>query len=133
MIVFVDADAFIGVSIETDPHHNEAKQLFAQLADSKDVLVTSWDTVDETASKLSQFSTKQIALSFLNFLGQSAIMVYYTDYAIATKALKLFAKQTSKRVSLTDCTNMIIAKSLGAEIFFSFDRHYEKNGFKLLK
>jgi len=36
-------------------------------------------------------------------------------------------------VSLTDCTNMVIAKKLGVKTFFSFDKHYEKNGFELLK
>jgi predicted nucleic acid-binding protein len=49
------------------------------------------------------------------------------------KIIQIFKKQTSKRVSMTDCVNMAIAKKMGIKRFLSFDEHYKKNGFELIK
>ena len=132
-MIFIDADAFIGLSYEYDVHSVTAVDLFVKLTDLKVELFTSWDVVDEVATKLSQFATKSTAEGFLNFLKNSEIEVKFTDLSVSKKAVDLFKKQTSKNVSLTDCANMVIAKDLGIDTIFSFDKHYKQNGFKLLQ
>jgi len=110
-MIFVDSDAFLGLSVKKDAHFKKAWKLMEYLEEQEDQLVTSWQVVDEVTTKLSFYAAKKKALDFLKWI----------------------KKQTSKRVSLTDCTNMVIAKKLGVKTFFSFDKHYEKNGFELLK
>ena len=132
-MIFVDADAFIGVSISTDPHYRKSTNLFNRLLNSNEALITSWDVVDETATKLAKFSSKQTASKFLYFIKKSNIEIKFIDIGLYKRVLNFFMKQTSKNVSVTDCANMVIAKNLGVTTFFSFDRHYKKNGFKLLE
>ena len=131
-MIFVDADAYIGNTVESDVHHERVVNLFELLKKKEEDFVTTWDVIDETASKLAQFATKQHSLAFLDFVFKSEVSIKFIDKTISKKALDLFKKQTSKNVSLTDCTSMVIAKDMGVTIIFSFDKHYKQNGFKLL-
>lgn len=131
-MIFVDADAFIALYNKDDFHHKKAERFLAQLKELKEELITSWDVVDETATKLSRFLTKKSALNFFQNILKGQIIIIYPDSAMAKTVLEIFKSQKSKKVSLTDCTNMAIARQKGIKIFFSFDRHYKDNGFKLL-
>lgn len=133
-MIFIDADAFIGINAVFDVHHRRALSLFTKLEANHDQLVTSWDVIDEVTTKLSYTTTKDIAERFLRdilFLGN--IQIEYSTPFLSSTIEALYRKQTSKHVSLTDCANMVIAKNLGITTFFSFDHHYEQNGFRLLK
>ena len=131
-MIFVDSDAFIAIYSKKDFHHKEVIRISKNLKKNKTPLITSWDVIDETATKLSFFLSKKTSLQFLKTLIRGKIAIIYPDEKTSQEAIKIFKKQTSKRVSLTDCTNMAIAQSKGIETLFSFDKHYEKNCFKLL-
>lgn len=130
-MVFVDSDAFIAIYSKNDSHHKQAIALVKKLKKEKTPLITSWDVIDETATKLSFYLTKKASLNFLKNILKGKIVLVFPDEEVFKKALKTFAKQKSKRVSLTDCTNMAIANIRGVETFFSFDKHYLNNGFNL--
>lgn len=131
-MIFVDSDAYIALNAKKDLHHKKAIQMLGGLAENEEELVTSWQVVDEVATKLSYFTTKKKALEFINDLLSSSTQVVHVEPTMVPSIVQKFKSQTSKRVSLTDCTNMVLAKSLGITTFFSFDEHYEKNGFNLL-
>jgi len=131
-MIFVDSDAFIAIYSKKDLHHKKAVKISKNLKKDKTPLITSWDVVDETATKLSFFLLKKTSLQFLKTLMNGKIIVIFPDEKISQEAIKIFKKQTSKKVSLTDCTNMAIAQAKGIKAFFSFDKHYMKNGFELL-
>lgn len=131
-MIFVDSDAYIALNAKKDLHHKKAIQILGNLAESEKELVTSWQVVDEVATKLSYFTTKKKALEFLNDLLSSSTQVVHVEQTMVPSIVQKFKSQTSKRVSLTDCTNMVIAKTFAVTTFFSFDEHYEKNGFDLL-
>ena len=132
-MILIDSDAFIAIHSKKDLHHKKAVEISKNLKKDKTLLITSWDVVDETATKLSFFLSKKTSLQFLKTLMRGKIAIIYPDEEIGQEAIKIFKKQKSKRVSLTDCTNIAIAQSKGIETFFSFDSHYVKNGFKLLR
>jgi predicted nucleic acid-binding protein len=132
-MIFIDSDAFIAINYEADAHFQNATTIFNRLKQSSEILVTSWDVVSEVATKLSYFTTKQIALGFIKTVYESNIRIEYVHPILAISVLDFHKKQTSKRVSVTDCVNMVIAKELGIKRIFSFDQHYPKNGFELLK
>jgi len=131
-MIFTDSDAFIGLYSEDDFHHENAQKILSKLKEEKEDLVTSWDVVDEVVTKLSSRATKKIALEFFQGILKSEILIIFPDIRLVKKTLRVFKKQASKKVSLTDCTNMAIAKEKGIKKFFSFDKVYEKNGFRLL-
>ncbi|MDZ7586495.1 MAG: PIN domain-containing protein [Patescibacteria group bacterium] len=131
--MLIDSDALIGLRVSRDAHNREAIKILKVLKEMGESLVTSWQVVDETATKLSYFTTHKKANEFLDWVFKTNIKVVYVDDQLARKAVKKFKKQTSKRVSLTDCTNMVIAEEMGVKQIFSFDKHYEQNGLELLK
>jgi uncharacterized protein len=131
-MIFIDSDAYIGALLVTDPHNRNAIRFFKLLDEKNEQLVTSWEVIDEVATKLSYTSGKKLAKKFLDDRLNSDESIYFVNKDTSTKVANLFNKQTSKNVSLTDCANMVIAKELGIDTFFSFDKHYKQNGFKLL-
>lgn len=130
-MVFADADFFIGLYYTKDAHHENCVQISDSLhAD----IITSWDVVDEVATKLTYFADKNFSLRFLKRIFEDRhIEVVLPDYNLINEARKIFEGQKSHRISLTDCMNMAIAENKGITEFLSFDKVYEKNGFKLVE
>jgi len=131
-MIFVDADAFLALHADGDAHYTRAYRLSEFLNHTHEPLVTSWDVIDEVTTKLARFTNQKIAIGFLKQIFLSDVRIEYITSELAPAIQFLFAKQTSKKVSLTDCSNMVIARQLGIKTFFSFDHHYEQNGFTLL-
>lgn len=129
-MIFIDADVYIALYVEKDASHKRAREVLDKLLDEE--MVTSWEVVDEVATKISFFATRKEANVFLEKLFESDTRIEYMDAKRANLATDLFKRQASKRVSMTDCANMVIAKELGIKRFLSFDKHYQKNGFKLI-
>lgn len=131
-MIFVDADAFIAVNVKSDAHHEKAVELLKELRKTEELLVTSWDVVDEVTTKISYFSEKKTAVTFLELVLEGDFILVFPNRELSNQALEIFQSQTSKRVSLTDCMNMAIAKDKEIKTFFSFDKVYTRNGFQLL-
>lgn len=133
-MIFVDSDALIGLVLPQDPHHQNARTILDKLQESKEELVTSWESIDEVATKLSMFHNKQVARDFLVYIyGSSHMTIQFVGSALSREAIAIFNKQTSKNVSLTDCANIAICRSMRITSVFSFDLHYKKNGLTLLE
>lgn len=131
-MIFIDSDALIGISVPQDAHNLKAVQLFAILAKRNEKLATSWESIDEVSTKLSMFFGKDISRKFSSFLVGSNIEIVFIDKFLSTQTIEIFNQQTSKNVSLTDCANIAICRSLGITHIFSFDTHYKQNGLTLL-
>lgn len=131
-MMFIDSDAFIGILVTQDAHHAKASALFDRLNETQQKLITSWETIDEVATKVSMYFGKDCADLLFGLIARATITIVYVDETLAQKAVDIFKKQTSKNISLTDCANMAICRSLKIDTVFSFDEHYKKNGLKLL-
>lgn len=131
-MIFVDSDAFIGIIAPQDAHHLNANAVLDRLDKSEEKLVTSWETIDEVATKLSMYFGKDCANMLFAMLLKANITIVYVDQALSRSTVEIFKKQISKNVSLTDCANIVICRSMGITSMFSFDSHYIKNGLKLL-
>lgn len=129
-MVFIDSDFFISLYIIKDAHHKMCLKLSKSL---KENLITSWDVIDEVITKLRYYDSKSTALRFISDIEKQKILIIYPNHAYSKKAENIFEKQSKKHASLTDCMNMAIAKEKNIKYFLSFDKIYEKNGFKLIK
>lgn len=129
-MIFADADFFIGFLHEKDAHHKKCLQLIKKINED---IITSWDVIDEVVTKLSYYQSKKVSLRFLKRVIEEKINVFFPNPALFLAAKEIFAQQTSKKISFTDCVNMAIAKEKDIKYFLSFDTIYEKNGFKLVK
>lgn len=126
----VDSDFLIGLFYEEDSHHLQCKRIIDRYDGE---FIIAWDVIDEVTTKLSYFAKKQNALNFLKMMLKLKTQIVYPDEVLLEKALKVFSNQTSKKVSFTDCVNMVIAKMKNLRYVVSFDKIYEKNGFLLLQ
>ncbi len=131
-MVFVDADFFIGLYYIKDCHHDNCLRLSDYFTDEQ--MITSWDVIDEVSTKLTYFTDKNLSLRFLKrIFDDKYIFVIFPDHGLVDAARKIFEGQRSHMVSMTDCMNMAIAREKGVSEFLSFDKIYEKNGFKLIR
>lgn len=129
-MVIADADYFIGLYYFDDPHHQKCLAVAQNFTDE---LITSYDVIDEVVTKLSYFKRKDKALLFLNDIKRTNLIVIFPNPKLFEEAEKIFKNQKTTHVSFTDCMNMAIAKEKKIKYFLSFDKIYEKNGFKLVK
>ncbi|KKT75494.1 MAG: hypothetical protein UW86_C0026G0002 [Microgenomates group bacterium GW2011_GWA1_Microgenomates_45_10] len=132
-MIFVDSDAYIALNFTNDLLHRQAVAKLETLTESEEnQLVTSWEVIDEVTTKLSFYISRPLASKFLYSMLSSTTRIEFVELGLIDKVEAIFRSQKSKKVSLTDCANMVIAKKLGVTTFFSFDHHYLQNGFKLL-
>lgn len=132
-MIFIDSDAYIALYVETDASHEKAILKLEKLKKMNEKAMTSFDVISEVSTKLSYFMTKELAMLFVNdIVFSSDIMIDYVSKDKIGGVMDVFEKQKSKRVSITDCVNMYLAKEHGIKHFFSFDKHYKKNGFELI-
>lgn len=122
--VLVDSDAFIGWLNTQDAHHARATQLFEQAFSQKHQLVTTSFVVSETATVLSARINQVAAIRFLDLV--SAYPIIHITEELQQAALALFRKQVTKRTSVVDCSNVVVAQHFGIADILSFDGFYKK-------
>lgn len=134
MKIFIDADAFIGARNSKDALHKKARNKFNELLKTESLsLFTSLDVVDEVATKLSYFLSKQAAEDFLDQIKSGEITVLFATSEQVAQAVKVFQSIPSKHVSFTDCMNMVFFQEQQIDKMFSFDTIYERQGIKMLE
>lgn len=133
MIVFVDSSAWVALYHQNDTHTPIAQGISENLVLQHASLVTSNYIVAEALTIVSQRSGKQRAQELGNYLLNGAIPVIRIDEILEQQAFKVFSKLRDKDVSFIDCTCFVLCQTLGIQYIFGFDKHYEKQGFRLVK
>lgn len=123
--VLLDSDAFIGLIVKHDAHHETVEVIFEQLKQKQAMLVTTNYVITETASTLSRRFSQDNASQFLTIVDDFR-MITITD-TIHKQASKLFRQQTKDNTSLVDMSNVVIMKEFEIPQIFSFDKVYTKD------
>jgi predicted nucleic acid-binding protein len=131
MRILVDSDAYIAIYSKDDLHHTGALKILAKLSDSTEFF-TTWDVIDETTTKLSYYLTKTVARKFLDDVILSGTNIIYPDEDLLHKVNKKFNNIKTKRVSFTDCFNIVAYKDFEIDRVFSFDGIYKKQSLRIL-
>ena len=132
LTLVIDTDVFFASLVQTDAHHHKIPSLYKKLSKEATIYVSDL-ILAETATLLKRRISKDLANNFLQkFEGESFIVVYQNEKLLRL-AKEYFLRQNSKDVTFFDCANMAIAESYQVEAIFSFDKGYERNGFRLLK
>ncbi|MBD3365821.1 PIN domain-containing protein [candidate division WWE3 bacterium] len=133
MRILIDADTYIALYNKDDALHNKANKILNSLKNKDVETFTTYDVVDEVATKLSYFLKKSDSLRFLKQLMESETEIIYPTENSLLETIEKVKSIRSKRVSFTDCANMIAYKHYDIDAIFSFDKIYEKQGIKTLK
>ncbi|PIU03432.1 hypothetical protein COT44_03240 [Candidatus Shapirobacteria bacterium CG08_land_8_20_14_0_20_39_18] len=132
-IVLVDTDALFALNSQDDAHFPKALKISEKLNRQGFNFTISKFVLAETVTLLSYRISHQKAVDFLEKLMAGKFPVIKVTEEIENLAYQIFKNQSSKNVSLVDCLNMAILKKYRTETIFSFDKIYQKNGFKLIE
>lgn len=126
--VFIDADAFVALYYPNDPHHKKAKEIRNDVWELD--LSTSYFVLGEATTVISQHKSTKEAVSFLEEILASGLMIFAFDYTLCLKGKEIFLEQTSKNFRFSDACNIALIREHGIDAIFSFDNHYKQNRIK---
>ena len=132
--VFVDTSALIALISRDDTWHAQAIRTFAQLAQQRRPLLTSsavlYELLDGAAAR---GPMRAAAVKLLQSIRQSPqwTVVHLTEDHVR-KGESLYFSRMDKVWSLTDCTNMEIAREHRVVDVLSSDSDFDQAGFQAL-
>ena len=131
-IVVGDADALIGLSLEEDPHHENAHKIVEFLSKRAFTIIFPLTVFPEAITSLKRAANQPEKAHKLNkeYL-DGVFQVEYVGEEIMRRAAEIFDKAKSKQNTLFDAIVAATAEKLEADAIFSFDDWYVKLGFKL--
>ena len=132
MIVFADTSGLFAFLVQDDYMHVRAKAVFQSFAEDNTQLLTSSYVLVETTALLQRRVGVDAVLEFHNKI-QPLLDVIWVDDHWHEKAINRLIALNQKKVSLVDCLSFIIMEAREISTAFSFDKHFEKNGFSLAK
>ena len=132
MIVFADTSGLFAFLVQDDYMHVRAKAVFQSFAEDSTQLLTSSYVLVETTALLQRRVGVDAVLEFHNKI-QPLLDVIWVDDHWHEKAINRLIALNQKKVSLVDCLSFIIMEAREINTAFSFDKHFEKNGFSLVK
>lgn len=132
MIVFVDTSGIFAYLVQDDYMHVRAKAVFQSFAENNTQLLTSSYVLVETTALLQRIIGMDAVIDFHNKI-QPLLDVIWVDEYWHTKAINRLITLNQKKVSLVDCLSFVIMDAREIGTVFSFDNHFEKNGFSLAK
>ena len=132
MIVFADSSGLFAFLVQDDYMHVRAKAVFQSFAEDNTQLLTSSYVLVETTALLQRRVGVDAVLEFHNKI-QPLLDVIWVDDHWHEKAINRLITLNQKKVSLVDRLSFIIMEAREISTVFSFDNHFEKNGFSLAK
>lgn len=132
MIVFADTSGLFAFLVENDYMHVRAKRIFHFFAENNVQLLTSSSVLVETTALLQHRVGMNAVLEFKDKINPLLDIVWVDAHWHEKAANKLVAIN-QKKVSLVDCLSFAIMEAKEIDTAFSFDKHFEKNGFLLAK
>lgn len=125
MIIFTDASALVSFYNKKDSNHLKARFITDKFSSSDELLISNL-VFAETVTILSQRVDKQKAIKAGNYIRQNISFIRLTE-EIEDSAWEIFKKQTSKNVSLVDCTIIALFQKGIFDKLFTFDTDFKKN------
>jgi predicted nucleic acid-binding protein len=133
-LVIADSDALIALSNLDDVHHHSSRAIARQLLETDAQIFFPTTTIVEAVTsmqrKLSNPGMAAAALEFFETPNEN-IVIRQVDPAMLQAGIALFNPNGSKNNTLFDCIVAALARQYNADAIFSFDKWYQKLGFKL--
>lgn len=126
--VLLDTSFIIALENRSDPHHELAKALDAELMDEGADLVLHWGILFEIADGYARVGRRAKGLQILEKLEQEHQILPITD-SLFQQALALFRARPDKDWSLTDCASFVLMKQEGLSEALTADIHFRQAGF----
>jgi predicted nucleic acid-binding protein len=132
-MIFIDTGAFAARYFSHDQDHQRAVEIWNRIITNGENCVTSNFILDETFTLLARKAGYEFALQRAkNIYASQALKIIRPEEKEELSALDFFNKYADQAVSYTDCISFAIMKREKISRAFSFDRHFQLAGFKLI-
>ncbi len=130
MRVLIDTGYFLARLVTRDQWHGRAIEAAALPVEA----FTTSLIVNETISLLQAKGMFSAAFSFLRGIrSRSDIRIIHVDAVLQAKAWDLFGRWGAIGANAVDCASFAVMRSLSIKKAFTFDEHFEKAGFEILR
>jgi predicted nucleic acid-binding protein len=131
-VVVVDADAIVAQAYPDDTNHALAMKVSKKLIElGARVIYPASAVLEATTVLQARLNSGATAYGTAEVLVESQVHVAEVDQKILVGALAYFEPMGSKKDTLFDCVVMAVADEYSADAIFSFDKLYEKRGYRL--
>lgn len=131
MNTFIDTAAFLAVLSATDQFHGQARRVWNEIIGSEKTLFTSSYVVFETISLLQHhFGVDAVRLFDSEIL--PIVEIAWIDEVIHKQGMSALLTANRRSLSLVDCISFETMRKLGIEEVFTFDPHFNEQGFRML-
>jgi predicted nucleic acid-binding protein len=132
LLVIGDSDGLIAILNEEDKNHGLAKETVIKLLQHDAQTIFPLTTIVETVTTLKRkLSKPDLAARVVQQITKGKLAIENIDTEMLKEALKVFDPAGSKQNTLFDALVVATAKKLHAKVIFSFDKWYDRLGFKL--
>jgi predicted nucleic acid-binding protein len=131
--VYVDTGAWIALALTKDPHHERAREAWAELVQAGARLVTSVPVVLETFTFLDRQATREVALAWRESLERvSHLCVLGVTPRELRDAWAFFERRDLHKLSAVDAVSFVLMRRGHIRMAFAFDHHFATVGFRLV-
>lgn len=127
--ILLDADALVALVNKNDSGFLWAKKTSQKITAKNYFVYLSNFAYGEALTVISMQLGLKKAMEVAEAIENSNFIIIDIEKSQREKALKKFAKQTTKNTRFTDCINMVLMEELSIKQIFSRDKHYKKSGF----
>ena len=132
MIIVVDSDALIGSLYPQDQHFKTSQQIRVKLAKINAKLIYPATVIVETVTFLQgRLNEPGLADEVIQLVTSQELAIEAIDGEILREASSFMDFSGSKHDTFFDAVVAAIAQRYKADAIFSFDKFYEKKGFRL--
>ena len=131
MVIFVDTSALLALVNINDEFHRRAKDQWQLLLKNKETLFSNNYVILESISLIQ----RRFGMDWIGTLNAeilSLIEIAWVDENQHQAAWTSFLKANRRHLSLVDCSCFESMRRLGIENVFSFDEHFQEQGFKVI-
>jgi predicted nucleic acid-binding protein len=129
-MIFIDTAAFLALLDTNDIYHERATKKWITLLDAGLVCVTNNYIVLESVAVIQ----KRLGLQAVQELDENIlehVQIEWVDEAQHAQALATVPVTNRRKLSLVDCTAFQTMRHRGIETAFTFDNHFQEEGFSV--
>lgn len=131
--VFVDAAAWIALSVERDQWHQAARGAYRELVQATERFVTTNLVIAESYVMIRSGAGHEFGMRFLRSLRTSPrVQIVRPDFDIELDAEGILGQFSDQAFSYADAVSFSVMRSLQLTDAFTFDRHFTVAGFQVI-
>ena len=128
MRIFVDTSAFFALLDRDDANHKKAKEIWNKVLNPENVLITTNYILVESFA-LIQHRLGMDAVMGLQEDILPIINIEWITLGVHRSGVSALLAASRRKLSLVDCISFEIMRNSGIKTIFTFDSHFEEQGF----